>query len=63
MTDTLTDFLLNVSFKKGTIDTTLFMKKQGDDLILIHIYVDDIIFGSTNPKFCKNFSDIMETRF
>ncbi|KAI3685606.1 hypothetical protein L6452_34856 [Arctium lappa] len=61
--ETLTQFLLASGFKKGTIDTTLFLKKQGDDLILIQIYVDDIIFGSTNPKFCKNFSRIMESRF
>ncbi|KAI3772007.1 hypothetical protein L6452_03181 [Arctium lappa] len=61
--DTLTKFLLASGFKKGTIDTTLFLKRQGEDLILIQIYVDDIIFGSTNPKFCKNFSKIMETKF
>ncbi|KAI3667612.1 hypothetical protein L6452_42678 [Arctium lappa] len=61
--ETLTKFLLASGFKKGTVDTTLFLKRQGDDLILIQIYVDDIIFGSTNPKFCKNFSKIMETKF
>ncbi|KAI3747136.1 hypothetical protein L6452_09583 [Arctium lappa] len=44
-------------------DTTLFLKKQGEDLILIQIYVEDIILGSTNPKFCKNFSKIMEALF
>ncbi|KAI3770877.1 hypothetical protein L6452_02025 [Arctium lappa] len=48
---------------KGTVDTTLFLKRQGEDLILIQIYVDDIIFGSKNQKFCKNFSKIMETKF
>ncbi|KAI3746902.1 hypothetical protein L6452_09344 [Arctium lappa] len=61
--DTLTQFLLASGFKKGTVDTTLFLKKQGDDMILIQIYVDDIIFGSTNPKFCKKNSRIMESRF
>ncbi|KAI3715736.1 hypothetical protein L6452_22723 [Arctium lappa] len=61
--ETLTKFLLASGFKKGTVDTTLFLKRQGEDLILIQIYVDDIIFGSTNPKFCKNFSKIMETKF
>ncbi|KAI3669130.1 hypothetical protein L6452_40354 [Arctium lappa] len=61
--ETLTKFLLASAFKKGTVDTTLFLKRQGKDLILIQIYVDDIIFGSTNQKFCKNFSKIMETKF
>ncbi|KAI3735627.1 hypothetical protein L6452_15134 [Arctium lappa] len=61
--ETLTKFLLASGFKKDTVDTTLFLKRQGDDLILIQIYVDDIILGSTNPKFCKKFSKIMETKF
>ncbi|KAI3735961.1 hypothetical protein L6452_15489 [Arctium lappa] len=61
--ETLTKFLLASGFKKGTVDTTLFLKRQGEDLILIQIYVDNIIFGSTNQKFCKNFSKIMETKF
>ncbi|KAI3746688.1 hypothetical protein L6452_09127 [Arctium lappa] len=61
--ETLTKFLLASSFKKGTVDTTLFLKRQGEGLILIQIYVDDIIFRSKNQKFCKNFSKIMETKF
>ncbi|KAI3715360.1 hypothetical protein L6452_22340 [Arctium lappa] len=50
-------------FSKGKIDTTLFIKKEKADIILIQIYVDDIIFGSTNPKYCKNFSNLMVSRF
>ncbi|KAJ9544190.1 hypothetical protein OSB04_023897 [Centaurea solstitialis] len=61
--DTLTAHLLSKGFKRGTIDTTLFLKKEGDDLLLFQIYVDDIILGSTNPEMCTKFSKIMETEF
>ncbi|KAJ9557114.1 hypothetical protein OSB04_011728 [Centaurea solstitialis] len=61
--ETLTTHLLSKGFKRGTIDTTLFLKKEGDDLLLVQIYVDDIIFGSTNPELCTKFSKIMETEF
>ncbi|KAJ9536691.1 hypothetical protein OSB04_un000164 [Centaurea solstitialis] len=61
--ETLTNHLLSNGFKRGTIDTTLFLKKEGDDLLLVQIYVDDIIFGSTNPELCTKFSKIMETEF
>ncbi|KAI3735634.1 hypothetical protein L6452_15141 [Arctium lappa] len=59
----LSKFLVKSSFSKGKIDTTLFIKKEKADIILIQIYVDDIIFGSTNPKYCKNFSNLMVSRF
>ncbi|KAJ9561581.1 hypothetical protein OSB04_006741 [Centaurea solstitialis] len=61
--ETLTNHLLSKGFKRGTIDTTLFLKKEGDDLLLVQIYVDDIIFGSTNLELCTKFSKIMETEF
>ena len=44
----LRDFLLSKGFKMGKIDTTLFTKKLGNDLFIMQICVDDIIFGSTN---------------
>ena len=43
------DFLISKGFKIGKIDTTLFTKEIGKDLFVCQIYVDDIIFGSTNP--------------
>nr|GEW77138.1 opie2 pol protein [Tanacetum cinerariifolium] len=57
--DVLSKFLIDSGFHKGSIDTTLFIKKKGEHIMLIQIYVDDIIFGSTNPKYCKKFSDLM----
>ena len=50
----LTDFLIFEGFKIGKIDTTLFTKAIGKDLFVCQIYVDDIIFGSTNPIFVRN---------
>ena len=50
----LRDFLLNKGFKIGRVDTTLFTRIINEDLFVCQIYVDDIIFGSTNPLFAKN---------
>ncbi|KAI3714916.1 hypothetical protein L6452_21878 [Arctium lappa] len=61
--EVLSKFLVKSGFTKGIVDTTLFLKKDKADIILIQIYVDDIIFGSTNRKYCKNFSNLMVSRF
>nr|GEY96216.1 retrovirus-related Pol polyprotein from transposon TNT 1-94 [Tanacetum cinerariifolium] len=61
--DILSQFLIEIGFQKGSIDTTLFIKKKGKHIMLIRIYVDEIIFGSTNLKYCTKFSDIMVKRF
>ncbi|GJV64213.1 putative ribonuclease H-like domain-containing protein [Tanacetum coccineum] len=44
---TLSTFLLKNGYRRGTIDKTLFIKKDKHDIILVQVYVDDIIFGST----------------
>ncbi|GJX44158.1 retrovirus-related pol polyprotein from transposon TNT 1-94 [Tanacetum coccineum] len=61
--DELLNFLMSKGFTKGTIDPTLFTIKYGEDILLVQIYVDDIIFGSTNPKFSKRFEKLMHSRF
>ncbi|GKD26014.1 retrovirus-related pol polyprotein from transposon TNT 1-94, partial [Tanacetum coccineum] len=61
--DVLSKFLIDSGFQKGSIDTTLFIKKKGKHIMLIQIYVDDIIFGSTNLKYCMKFSELMVKRF
>nr|GEW74643.1 hypothetical protein [Tanacetum cinerariifolium] len=61
--DLFLKFLIDSGFQKGSIDTTLFIKKKGKRIMLIQIYVDDIIFGSTNPKYCTKFSELMVKRF
>jgi hypothetical protein len=47
----------------GKVDTTLFIKKIWNDLFVCQIYVDDIIFGSTNQEICKVFGDMMAHEF
>ena len=50
-------------FVKGKVDTTLFTKHVDDDILIVQIYVDDIIFGSTNENLCKDFESCMEKEF
>ncbi|GJS98178.1 retrovirus-related pol polyprotein from transposon TNT 1-94 [Tanacetum coccineum] len=57
--DELSNFMMSKGFTKGTIDPTLFKIKYGEDILLVQIYVDDIIFGSTNPKYSKRFEKLM----
>ncbi|KAJ9557172.1 LOW QUALITY PROTEIN: hypothetical protein OSB04_011786 [Centaurea solstitialis] len=61
--DHLSNALLDNGFYKGKIDPTLFIKTEGNDILLVQMYVDDIIFGSTNSNMCTWFSDLMTTRF
>ncbi|GJZ49984.1 putative ribonuclease H-like domain-containing protein [Tanacetum coccineum] len=50
-------------FRRGTIDKTLFIKKDKGDILLVQVYVDDIIFGSTKKSLCVEFEQIMHKRF
>jgi hypothetical protein len=59
----LKDFLLKNGFEIGEADSTLFIRRNGKDIFICQIYVDDIIFGSTNDKFSEEFSRIMTKRF
>jgi hypothetical protein len=55
----LRDFLITNDFKVGKADPTLFTKTIAKDLFVCQIYVDRIIFGSTNKSTCEEFSTIM----
>nr|GEY52180.1 retrovirus-related Pol polyprotein from transposon TNT 1-94 [Tanacetum cinerariifolium] len=57
--DELSKFLLS----KGSIDPTLFITKHRGDILLMQIYTDDIIFGSTNPNLSKRFEKLMHNKF
>jgi hypothetical protein len=59
----LRDFLITNGFKVGKVDPTLFTKTIAKDLFVCQIYVDDIIFGSTNKSTCEKFSRIMIQKF
>nr|GEV57941.1 retrotransposon protein, putative, unclassified [Tanacetum cinerariifolium] len=61
--DELSNFLVSKWFSKGSIDPTMFITKHGEDILLVQIYVDDIIFGSTNPKLSKQFEKLMHSKF
>ncbi|GKE47813.1 putative ribonuclease H-like domain-containing protein, partial [Tanacetum coccineum] len=60
---TLSTFLLRNGYRRGTIDKTLFIKKDKHDIILVQVYVDDIIFGSTKKSWCDEFEALMKSRF
>jgi hypothetical protein len=59
----LRDFLITNGFKVSKADPTLFTKTIAKDLFICQIYVDDIIFGSTNKSSCEEFSTIMIQKF
>ncbi|GJZ35051.1 retrovirus-related pol polyprotein from transposon TNT 1-94 [Tanacetum coccineum] len=59
----LSSFLNSQHFSKGAVDPTLFTQQAGNDLLLVQIYVDDIIFASTNTAICNEFADQMTTKF
>src|ERR1044071_175395 len=61
--ETLSNFLLKNNFTRGSIDKTLFIKNVGNHVLLVQIYVDDIIFGSTNTKLCDEFKKLMQSKF
>ncbi|GJT08936.1 putative ribonuclease H-like domain-containing protein [Tanacetum coccineum] len=60
---TLSKYLLENSFKRGIIDQTLFIKKNKGEFLLVQVYVDDIIFGSSNEKLCREFEALMHEKF
>ncbi|GKA67206.1 putative ribonuclease H-like domain-containing protein [Tanacetum coccineum] len=60
---TLLIFLEKHGYKRGTIDKTLFIKRDKKDIMLVQVYVDDIIFGSTNKSWCDEFEALMKSRF
>ncbi|GJY80148.1 putative ribonuclease H-like domain-containing protein [Tanacetum coccineum] len=60
---TLLTFLETYGYRRGTIDKTLFIKKDKKDIMLVQVYVDDIIFGSTRKSWCDEFEALMKGRF
>ena len=61
--DRLKTFLLKTGFSVGKADSTLFVKIVNDHTLIVQIYVDDIIFGSTNNSLCEDFSKSMQKEF
>nr|GEU93040.1 hypothetical protein [Tanacetum cinerariifolium] len=56
----LSTFLLKHGYRRGIIDKTLFIKKDSKDIMLVQVYVNDIIFGSTRKDWCEEFETLMQ---
>nr|GEU38828.1 putative ribonuclease H-like domain-containing protein [Tanacetum cinerariifolium] len=61
--ETLLTYLLHNGFHRGKIDKTLFIRRHKDDILLVQVYVDDIIFGSTKKELCNAFEKMMHEKF
>ncbi|GJW35235.1 retrovirus-related pol polyprotein from transposon TNT 1-94 [Tanacetum coccineum] len=61
--DMLSSFLISQDFSKGLVDPTLFIRRDGKELLLVQIYVNDIIFAASTPELCDLFSKIMCSKF
>ncbi|GKC64479.1 retrovirus-related pol polyprotein from transposon TNT 1-94, partial [Tanacetum coccineum] len=61
--DRLKSFLIKYKYSMGMVDNILFTKKSKSHLIIVQIYVEDIIFGSTSQNLCDDFAKIMHDEF
>nr|GEV25426.1 retrovirus-related Pol polyprotein from transposon TNT 1-94 [Tanacetum cinerariifolium] len=61
--DMLSSFLLSQDFSKGSVDLTLFIRRNGTKLLLVQIYVDDIIFSASTLELCDLFANMMCSKF
>nr|GEU83551.1 retrovirus-related Pol polyprotein from transposon TNT 1-94 [Tanacetum cinerariifolium] len=61
--DMLSSFLISQDFSKGSVDPTLFIRRNGNDLLSVQIYVDDIIFAVSTPELCDLFANLMCLKF
>nr|GEV66927.1 putative ribonuclease H-like domain-containing protein [Tanacetum cinerariifolium] len=57
---TLSTFLEKSRYRRGSIDKTLFIKQDKKDIMLVQVYVDDIIFGSTKKSWCDEFKELIK---
>ena len=61
--DRLTQYLVSHGFTRGKADQTLFIKKEYDELIVVQVYVNDIVFRSTKDELAHSFSKLMQGKF
>nr|GFA98576.1 putative ribonuclease H-like domain-containing protein [Tanacetum cinerariifolium] len=61
--ETLLTYLMANGSHRGQIDKTLFIKRHKDDILLVQVYVDDIIFGSTKKELSTEFEKLMHDKF
>nr|GEU86036.1 hypothetical protein [Tanacetum cinerariifolium] len=61
--ETLSTYLLDNGFHRGKINKTLFIRKHKDDIFLVQVYVDAIIYGYTKKELCNAFEKLMHDKF
>ncbi|GKE70905.1 retrovirus-related pol polyprotein from transposon TNT 1-94 [Tanacetum coccineum] len=61
--DMLSSFFISQQFSKGVVDLILFIRHAGNDILLVQIYIDDIIFASSNTALCNEFANQMTNKF
>ncbi|GKE14613.1 putative ribonuclease H-like domain-containing protein, partial [Tanacetum coccineum] len=61
--ETLSTYLLDNGFQRGKIDKNLFIRRNKGDILLVQVYVDDIIFGSTKKSLCTEFKKMTHKKF
>ncbi|GJS19417.1 putative ribonuclease H-like domain-containing protein [Tanacetum coccineum] len=61
--ETLSTYLFDNGFQRGKIDKTLFIRRDKDDILVVQVYVDDIIFGSIKKSLCTEFEKMMHKKF
>nr|GEW01134.1 putative ribonuclease H-like domain-containing protein [Tanacetum cinerariifolium] len=61
--ETLSTYLLDNGFQRGKIDKSLFIRRHKGNILLVQVYVDDIIFGSTKKELCNAFERLMHEKF
>ncbi|GJY56080.1 putative ribonuclease H-like domain-containing protein, partial [Tanacetum coccineum] len=61
--ETLSTYLLDNGFQRGKIDKTLFIRRVKSDILLVQVYVDGIILGSTKNSLCIEFEKMMHKKF
>ena len=61
--DRPTAYLTEHGFKRGSADTTLFIRNDKNSFVVAQIYVDDIVFGATNDSLAHSFADKMKAMF
>jgi hypothetical protein len=59
----LRGFLFSKGFEMGKVDKTLFLLRQGDDILIVQIYVDDIVFGGSSHSLVVRFAEDMSKEF
>ena len=51
------------NFKRGSVDSNLYIKRDNENILIIEVYVDDIIFGSDDDSMSQQFSKDMHKEF